>query len=226
MLLISHWIRSFFGALAILVASLTGAQTIDLGANELPDEVAQLIEDYRYTEAFPRLMELSKRGNQEATFFLGNYYVCGRVAAFNCQEAERLFELALIARNGSPLDPEILRSTKNEIAWLHASCEQPGFVRNVPMALRFAQAAVTDAWDPFALDTLAAVHARAGEFERAVEVQRRAVSELGKMPTSPPIPQYTIDEFNARVAKYQAREVTRVDESNYRQNCNMLPDRP
>jgi hypothetical protein len=219
-------LRSSACVLSCSIGLFAHGQTPTQGENELPDEIAQLIVDYRYAEAFPGLVRLSSLGNQAATFMLGNYHVCGRVVPFDCQEAERHFELTLIARNQSPLDPEILRRSKNEIAWLHASCEQPGFVRNLPMAMMFAKAAVTDEWDPFAIDTLAAVHARAGEYDVAVEIQRRAVGELTKMPTSPPVPQYTLDEFSSRVAKYQAREPAKLDESNYKQNCNTLPEKP
>lgn len=219
-------LRSSVCVLTCCIALAAGAQTPRHGENELPDEVAQLIVDYRYTEAFPLIARLSSRGNQAATFLLANYHVCGRVVPFNCGEAERLFELTLIARNGAPLDPEILRLAKNEIAWLHASCEQAGFVRNLPMALKFAKAAVADERDPYAVDTLAAVHARAGEYDVAVEMQMRALRVLARMPADPPVPQYTFDEFRSRVARYRAKEPAKLDETNYKQNCNTLPDKP
>jgi hypothetical protein len=211
--------------LASFFATAAAQAQQDLGGNELPESVAQLIDDYRYADALAPLRRLSNSGNQAATFLLANYHVCGKHVPFSCSEAEHHFGLALIARNRSRLDPEISRRARNEIAWLHAACEQKGFSRNLELALRYAVDAAADGKDPYALDTLAAVQARSGKFEAAVEMQKRAFDALVRMRSDPPVPAYTKTEFSARIALYKRHLPAKLDESNYRQNCNTLPDK-
>lgn len=69
----------------------------------------------------------------------------------------------------------------NNAAWLYATCSDPSF-RNGKLAVEMAIKAstLTDGKDAGALDTLAAAHAEAGEFDQAVTVQKKALDLADK----------------------------------------------
>ncbi|PYK96137.1 MAG: serine/threonine protein kinase [Verrucomicrobia bacterium] len=65
----------------------------------------------------------------------------------------------------------------NNGAWLLATCEDPA-VRDGTAAVAYADKAVaaTNRKDPMFLDTLAAAHAEAGQFAKAISVQKEAIA--------------------------------------------------
>jgi len=90
-------------------------------------------------------------------------------------------------------DPDAL----NEIAWLLATCNHSA-VRNGRSAVTFAEKAVagTSRQNANFLDTLAAAHAEAGEFEKAVDVQNEAIALLRD--------QKTKKDYESRLKLYQS----------------------
>ena len=190
----------------------------------LPDDVSGHLEAHRYEQAYPGLLKALKTENQQAQFTLANYYVCGRVVPFDCSKALELF-VAASKPSDSKESEEIVRRAKNEIAWIYAACEDlPS--RNLAVALVYAsQAASEGDPDPYNVDTLAAVHARKGDFDKAIEAQRAALFILeqfakhGVLEVEP----YTFDEFRRRLALYQARQPATFGKATALQNCNTLP---
>ncbi len=74
-----------------------------------------------------------------------------------------------------PDDPQLL----NELAWILSTC-QDDQVRNGLRSVELAEKAVeiTKRRNPQCLDTLAAAHAEAGQFDLAVKAQQQAISQL------------------------------------------------
>jgi tetratricopeptide (TPR) repeat protein len=208
-----------------LAASLFAASVPAFGqGNELPEDVRVLLDGKRYAEALPKLEALSRQGNQSGSFLLANFYVCGKLVRFSCVRAEQLFSAALDSRNGAPAIPEISRYSKNEVAWINAACEEPGFTGDLEKAMRLSLEAVNEEPDPYTVDTLAAVLAKAGNFERAVEAQKQALRRLEQAAKQDDIPPVTFDEFRKRLALYGQRKPARFDASNATANCNALPE--
>jgi len=83
---------------------------------------------------------------------------------------EALGWLAQAADQGQP-------GVMNDYAWPLATAPEPD-LRDGGRALVYARAAVSEAPTAAYLDTLAAAHAEAGEFDEAVSVQQRALEEL------------------------------------------------
>ena len=94
----------------------------------------------------------------------------------------------------------LLAEFLNEIAWAHATAADPA-LHDGPRSVRMAKLAETHGEEAKLagyLDTLAAAHARAGEFERAVEVQERALAAN----TDPEL----TTELTERLERYRAGE--------------------
>ncbi|MGD9636575.1 MAG: tetratricopeptide repeat protein [Pirellulales bacterium] len=126
---------------------------------------------------------LSQRGNVQAE--LGKF-----------AEAVSDFQKAQAA---DPNSAEAQRS----LAWLLATCPDQRF-RNPQQALSAAEAATKLAapGDPFVLDALAAAHASAGQFDRAVEIQQEAIVN---------VPEDFADPFQERLALYNDHRPFRND---------------
>lgn len=85
----------------------------------------------------------------------------------------------------------------NTLAWLLATCPDPRY-HDGQAAVRLAEQAIMQDRQAAYLDTLAAAHARAGNFERAVAAQQEAMNALGSGGES----SVTIKEFEARLGQY------------------------
>ena len=188
----------------------------------LPNSTWELIQAHRYADAYPTVVKLAQSSNQEAQFILANYYICGRVVAFSCTDALPLFKAATVPSIGDHSE-EIVRRSKNEIAWINAACEERGLVRDIDLAMRYAlEAAESD--DPYSVDTVAAVQARNGDFKAATGTQRRAIEGLTAYARDNPVDSYTFDEFRVRLKLYEANQPASFGKWNADQNCNTLPN--
>lgn len=197
-------------------------------SNELPAHVLELLDQKRYREALAEIEPLAVRRNQHATFALANFYVCGKVVEFSCAKAEALFTASLTSRNGLPANPEVTRAARNEIAWVHAACTEPGFSRSLDTAQRFSLEALRESFGtpalPYAYDTVAAVVARTQDYAQAARLQRVAIARLKDLARTETVEAYTFAEFDKRLALYERGEPATVDASTAAQNCNALPD--
>lgn len=192
--------------------------------NELPSNVKSLLKEKKYEQAYPLLLKLQDSGNQMAFYVLGNYHVCGRVVKFSCKTAEALFTKAVTPQNDAPIDPEISRLAKNEIAWINTSCSEPGFTRDSIKAVRLSvQATKEVAMDPYSTDSFAAALASAGQFDRAVVAQRQAIQELAQLAAQEPVEPYTFTEFSQRLKNYLNDTPPAFNVRTASQNCNALP---
>jgi eukaryotic-like serine/threonine-protein kinase len=89
-------------------------------------------------------------------------------------------------------DPQTL----NQVAWMLATCDESE-LRDGLAAVRFSEKAVaaTDRRNPAYLDTLAAAYAETGRFDKAIPVQKEAITALG-----------TSEKKNALVSRLQLYE--------------------
>jgi len=91
-------------------------------------------------------------------------------------------------------------SYANALAWLLATCPDAK-IHDGNEAVRFALKAVSIDRNAQYLDTLAAAHARKGDFKQAVETQQAALDLLRKDKT---VQGETIKEFTSRLSLYTA----------------------
>ena len=187
------------------------------------DQVDAAIVRKDYAAALPGLQELARRGNQWGSYLLGNYYSCGKVVRFDCGRAQELFVVATKPRDGEPVDQDLVNGSRNEIAWINAACDQPGFVRDGALALRLALEMKSGSDDPLGIDTVAAAYAETGDFPMAARIQRQAIRRLEAVPPSE-ISQATREGFRRRLAGYESGRPARFDAAIAAQECNVLPD--
>lgn len=205
--------------LSILACAPVAAQISR--SEPLPESITTQLAKRQYTKVYPELVRYADAGNHEAQFMLANYHVCARGVPFDCNKALELFAAAALPSN-NPNSPEIVLSAKNEIAWIHAACEQPDFHRDLTVALEYAQEAAQDG-SPFRQDTLAAALARLGRFTEAAQLQQQALDGLQAMSGEDKVPAYTIREFRSRLKLYKANRPARFGKWNAEANCNALP---
>ncbi|WP_457356552.1 hypothetical protein [Roseateles sp. P5_D6] len=184
----------------------------------------KLIEEKKYAAALPRVTSLAAQKNQHAQFVLASYYSCGKIVPFSCSKADELFKASMNPSNGAPENGAISQAAPNEVAWLHATCTQDGFERDLETAKTYAMEAMQRDNNAFALDTLAAVAARAGEFKAAMSFQRMAISKLDVMAKAEPIPAAAFVDFKKRLAGYEQGQPAEVTADTAAASCNLLPD--
>jgi len=93
----------------------------------------------------------------------------------------------------------------NNKAWLLATCANQRF-RNGEQAVRLAQKAVELKADISTLDTLAAAYAAAGNFDAAVDTQKKAIQNLLLSDRSSEVPAYL-----PRLKKYESRQALLIN---------------
>jgi tetratricopeptide (TPR) repeat protein len=89
----------------------------------------------------------------------------------------------------------------NELAWVWATCPRDG-VRNPDLALEHAARAcqLSDWQDALCLDTYAAAHAAAGNFEQAVRWQKKALA------LADDVSKTVLEEMRARLKLYERQQ--------------------
>ena len=108
----------------------------------------------------------AERGNQKAQYNLGFMYHYGNGIAKNTENAIIWYEKAANSGHLNAL---------NNLAWGYATCE---FKCNGELAVKYGQQLVALSDNPGYLDTLAAAYARNGQFNKAVETQKKAIDSL------------------------------------------------
>lgn len=196
-------------------------QAVDPRSADLPEAVYEAFQAGDYDRAYPVLQRLAASDHQKATFLLGNYYLCAKVVKFDCAKAQDLFKRS--ARpSSSPESADIVVMSKNEIAWINAACEQPGFTRNAEVAIKVGTEAAADG-NPYRVDTLAAAYANIGEYPKAIALQYQAIEALVPLARTEPVQGYTVVEFMKRIALYKRAKPARFGDWNAAENCNALP---
>jgi hypothetical protein len=143
------------------------------------------------------------------------------VVEFSCVKALEQFGAAT-RPSRNKRSSEIVRRSKNEVAWINSACEETGLVRNMELALKYAMEAAKNG-DPYSVDSLAAVRARLGDFRAAISYQQNAIRGLEIVAQTEPVEAYTFAEFRARLKAYQDHQPARFGPWNAEQNCNTLP---
>lgn len=100
----------------------------------------------------------------------------------------------------------------NLAAWIHATCPDPQF-RDGKKAIKFAtKACELTSWkDCYTNGTLAASYAEAGEFEKAVEQQTKAIGLMNSQRESTPEFEKTLGEFKERLELYKKKQPYRTE---------------
>src|ERR1044071_833981 len=119
-------------------------------------------------EAFKWFRQAAEKGSIAAQGDLGRMYASARGVEQNSEEAIKWYRKA--AEAGIP-------AIQNDFAWMLATSTNAS-LRDGGLALQFAQKAVTTTQRRNAafLDTLAAAHAEAGNFEKATAIQAEAIA--------------------------------------------------
>jgi TPR repeat protein len=145
--------------------------------------------DQDEAEAFKWFRQAAEQGNVAAQGDLGRLYAVGRGVEQNSVEAIRWHRKA--AEAGNP-------TVQNDFAWMLATSGN-STLRNSALALEFAEKAVaaTRRSNASFLDTLAAAHAEAGDFEQAVTIQKEAIALLSDANSK--------QDYTSRLRLYEAK---------------------
>src|SRR5271165_6617056 len=141
------------------------------------------------SEAVKWFRMAAEQGDTVGQTFLGLHYDNGRGVDKNPAEAIHWYQMA-VEHEDAGSDPF------NNLAWLYATASDPR-LRNPSLALRYALKAVelTDAKDAGVLDTLAEAYYVNGDYENAIQTEKKALALEPK------------DSFRTSLQKYeQARQ--------------------
>lgn len=208
--------------LALALSASAGSQPLSDDA-ALPDTVVELLRAGRYAEARPALDRFASRRNGLAAYYLGQMYSCGRGVAFSCGLAERYLRQSLLSATAKPRSRWWSDDAKNEIAWIHSACEDPGFIRNAQVALGMARDVTSRSSDPHHVDTLAAALANAGDFVMAATTQRAALDSLRTLTERDSSHASTVLVFRERLALYEQRRPARFGIKEATIACQHMP---
>jgi hypothetical protein len=212
--------------LLIALAACVAAPAVASAAapdEELPDELVSLLEARRYDEALPQLRALSAAHHRFASYVLGQMHVCARGVAFSCAQAQGYIAKSFAPGETGLAGPRWVDSAKNEMAWIHAACQQEGFGRDPELALSLAEDVNRHTHDPYFQDTLAAAWANAGDFRRAARVEGHAIAALAGMLEQDPANGEAMAVFNRHLASYRRAEPVRFGAADADAECNGLP---
>lgn len=139
--------------------------------------------------------EVAEQGNASLQSCLGEFYHFGQGVAQNDSEAIKWYERA--AGQGDLV-------ALKRAGWVRATCPIPS-VRNGLSAVEFAQRAaeLTQQKDAAVMDTLAAAYAEAGQFDKAIRAEQRAMS-LSKREEDQ-------KEYGLRLKLYQEKKPYRAE---------------
>ncbi len=188
------------------------------------DEVDAAFQKKDYAAGLPALEELARRRDQWGAFVLGGLYLCARAVRFDCARAQSMLQVAEDPRAGD-WDAYIARSSRYDLAWINAACEQPGFVRDADYALRLALELVRQWPNAYSSDTLAAAYANKGEFAKAISLQDEAIRDLEGQARSQPVSPPALEPFRARLRLYRDGKPARFHAPTPEYGCDrMFPE--
>jgi TPR repeat protein len=139
-----------------------------------------------FSEAQANYRVAAVQGFAAAQGALGYLYRRGTGVEKNLVEAVRWYRLA--AEQGDPV-------AANRLAWLLAGCPDAG-ICDGPAALEYAKLAVASERSATNLDTLAAAHARVGEFDQALTI-------LGEILALDGLSDSLREKFSRRLSRYR-----------------------
>ncbi len=149
-----------------------------------------------YEKALEWFSKAAEQGHTDSQNSLGMMYANGIGVDINCDKAQKWF---------SSIKPGtyIYQQAQANLAWLLATCPQASY-RNGQKALSISQNLLRQNQEanPNLLDTLAAAYAETGQFQRAREIQQRAIALLSQDPAA----STRLDRFNQRLEFYQTNK--------------------
>lgn len=154
---------------------------------------------YCKLERYEQAIEASKKAVKIEPNFSVAYYNLG----FVYYESKRFGEAIEAYMQATAIDPNN-SSSLNDLAWLYSTCPEDEF-RNGKTAVELAkgQMALTGPNDHGSLDTLAAAYAESGDFEKAIEYQKKAIELAGDDVKG---------EYEKRLAAYKANKPWRANQ--------------
>ncbi|NVJ60438.1 MAG: sel1 repeat family protein [Gammaproteobacteria bacterium] len=141
----------------------------------------------------------ARQNDEESEFYIGAIYLNGVGDTPDPASALTWFKRA--AAKGHKM-------AINNIAWIYATSSNPS-LRNGERAIKLVKPLVDDQPErAIFVDTLAAAYAENQQYDMAVEQQKEAIQLL-----SDKVDQSTLDEFNQRLASYEANQPWRETKS-------------
>lgn len=137
------------------------------------------------------LKAAAQKGNHKAMATLGHRYMVGDGVSVDYAESLKWLELSVSEKDAG---------CDNCLAWLLATCPDDS-IRDGRRAVAIAEKLVAKSPTAAHIDTLAAGHAAAGDFDKAFQTQREAISKLE--PGNPK----RLSDYRERLKAYKNREV-------------------
>jgi len=179
--------QAFYWFLQAAQSGWTDAQTIVGEAFLYGDGVEE-----DFDQAYSWLIKAADYGDPYAEFTLGYMFLSGKGKAKDISMAISWFKKAA--------SKEHIMSINN-LAWIYATSTQKAF-RNVKKAQYWANKLSFDGEDRSVfLDTMAAVHALAGDFVQAIELQNKAIASLPE-----DVEESRLLEFQKHLETYQKNQ--------------------
>ncbi len=136
----------------------------------------------------------SEGGNSEAYVFLAVIYEFGTCGETDFKKAIKYYLRGIALKNSK---------AANDLAWFYATVGDPEYQTPKKAIVYASEAVNANPYDARFYDTLAAAYARDGQFNKAIEIIKKATTLLKEMDSIPEPEKRNLEaEFSTRLSLY------------------------